>query len=265
MAIVQELCPNCGAPVQVPDGATRLQCPYCATSLAVERQGSEVVLEAAGRIRDTLEQTSAQTQAAIQSGTYVTQAELRRLQIAQDLSMAQMRLTQIQSEIRAIERTPQTSVTRAQLRELRAQESALKQQIGALQNILNPAPVSATPNADNGGGGSAIPGNLGRQFFSFGGRAPRSTYWVGVVICFILSLIISAAGGEEPSDAVACISLPAMVLFLWIGLAVSIKRYHDRNKSGWWVLIFLIPIIGPIWQLIELGFLPGTPGANRYG
>jgi uncharacterized membrane protein YhaH (DUF805 family) len=46
---------------------------------------------------------------------------------------------------------------------------------------------------------------------------------------------------------------------------VYIKRFHDRDKTGWWVLIGLIPLIGPLWLLIELGFLKGTDGANRFG
>lgn len=46
---------------------------------------------------------------------------------------------------------------------------------------------------------------------------------------------------------------------------VYIKRWHDRDKSGWWMLIMLLPIIDAIWALIELGFLPGTPGPNRFG
>jgi len=48
-------------------------------------------------------------------------------------------------------------------------------------------------------------------------------------------------------------------------LAVYTKRWHDRNKSGWWSLILLIPIVGPIWMLVELGFLRGTEGTNNYG
>ncbi len=51
----------------------------------------------------------------------------------------------------------------------------------------------------------------------------------------------------------------------WIKLAVLVKRWHDRNKSGFWVLIVLIPVIGPIWQMIECFFLPGTDGPNKYG
>ena len=56
-----------------------------------------------------------------------------------------------------------------------------------------------------------------------------------------------------------------VALALIPSIIVYIKRFHDRDKSGWWVLIGLIPIIGGIWLLIELGFLKGTPGPNRFG
>ncbi len=55
------------------------------------------------------------------------------------------------------------------------------------------------------------------------------------------------------------------ILAAWAKLAVLVKRWHDRDKSGWWVLINLIPVIGWIWQLIECGFLDGTQGPNRFG
>ncbi len=48
-------------------------------------------------------------------------------------------------------------------------------------------------------------------------------------------------------------------------IIVYIKRFHDRDKSGWWVLIGLVPLIGQLWLLIECGFLAGTPGPNRFG
>src|SRR5680860_792339 len=48
-------------------------------------------------------------------------------------------------------------------------------------------------------------------------------------------------------------------------ILVDIKRWHDRDKSGWWMLIVLVPIIGWIWFIVELGFLKGTPGPNRFG
>ena len=55
------------------------------------------------------------------------------------------------------------------------------------------------------------------------------------------------------------------LLFLYPSLAVYTKRWHDHNKSGWWTLILFVPAIGPIWMLVELGFLPGTIGPNRFG
>ena len=47
--------------------------------------------------------------------------------------------------------------------------------------------------------------------------------------------------------------------------AVTAKRWHDRDKSGWWVLIGFIPVIGFLWTLVECGCLKGTDGDNRYG
>lgn len=55
------------------------------------------------------------------------------------------------------------------------------------------------------------------------------------------------------------------LILAWTHLAVFVKRWHDRDKSGWWVLINLIPVIGWLWTLIECGFLDGTPGSNKYG
>ena len=55
------------------------------------------------------------------------------------------------------------------------------------------------------------------------------------------------------------------LVLTWTHLAVFVKRWHDRDKSGWWVLINLIPVIGWFWTLIECGFLDGTVGPNKYG
>ena len=48
-------------------------------------------------------------------------------------------------------------------------------------------------------------------------------------------------------------------------MAIQAKRWHDHDKSALWLLINLIPYIGPVWALIENGFKPGTSGANRFG
>jgi uncharacterized membrane protein YhaH (DUF805 family) len=58
-------------------------------------------------------------------------------------------------------------------------------------------------------------------------------------------------------------SLVSLALFL-PGLAVSVRRLHDTDRSGWWVLLFLIPLIGAIVLLIWY-CSRGTPGGNRFG
>lgn len=56
-----------------------------------------------------------------------------------------------------------------------------------------------------------------------------------------------------------------MIALVWPSLAVQTKRWHDRNRSGFWNLILFVPIAGAIWGMTELGFLKGTAGANLYG
>ncbi len=67
------------------------------------------------------------------------------------------------------------------------------------------------------------------------------------------------------STGVKVASYLLLVPALWIEIASDAKRYHDRNKSGWWQLISLVPFIGKLCLLVELGFMKGTRGANRYG
>ncbi len=56
-----------------------------------------------------------------------------------------------------------------------------------------------------------------------------------------------------------------LLVIAWVKLAVHAKRWHDRNKSALWILFSFIPLIGQIWAVIELGFIAGTQGHNRFG
>ena len=56
------------------------------------------------------------------------------------------------------------------------------------------------------------------------------------------------------------ILIPYAIFSIWSGIAIGIKRWHDRDKSGWWMFIVLIPIIGAIWAFVECGCLRGTEG-----
>jgi uncharacterized membrane protein YhaH (DUF805 family) len=110
-----------------------------------------------------------------------------------------------------------------------------------------------------------------QQFYlSAQGRVNRKQWWLWLILpVFVVSLILSiidgAMGTFDPESGLGLLSGIWTLIILIPSILVHIKRFHDRDKSGWWVLIGLIPIIGAIWLLIELGFLAGTPGPNRYG
>ncbi len=101
-------------------------------------------------------------------------------------------------------------------------------------------------------------------YLSFRGRISRRTFWRGVVWLLLMTLLLNALFGIAGMTAEEADGL-ANGLLLWPALAVSIKRWHDRNRSGWWVLVNLIPLIGWLWVLIENGALRGTPGPNDHG
>ena len=107
---------------------------------------------------------------------------------------------------------------------------------------------------------------VGQAFFSFTGRMSRSDYWLKeflVLLPFgILNNILAYGVATDEAHAVSMI---IGLICLWPALALVIKRVHDRNHSGWFALIFLIPLVGPIWLLIEVLFLRGTTGPNRFG
>lgn len=100
-------------------------------------------------------------------------------------------------------------------------------------------------------------------FFNFDGRINRAKFWIGVIAIWIVEVVVWGLFGRNGAG-VGIAGLIVLVL-LWPLLAVYVKRFHDRDKSGWWVLIALIPIIGFFWILIELGILEGTAGPNQYG
>ncbi len=57
----------------------------------------------------------------------------------------------------------------------------------------------------------------------------------------------------------------SLALMILITYTVAAKRLHDRGKSGWWLLVGFVPVIGWAWLIVELFVLPGSPGDNRYG
>jgi tetratricopeptide (TPR) repeat protein len=86
----------------------------------------------------------------------------------------------------------------------------------------------------------------------------------------VLGLIVGIIEGTlealgVPSETMDIIDTIFMVLILWPNLAIQAKRWHDLDKSAWWICIFLIPIVGPVWAFIKLALKKGTEGDNRFG
>jgi uncharacterized membrane protein YhaH (DUF805 family) len=100
-------------------------------------------------------------------------------------------------------------------------------------------------------------------FLTNNGRINRQPYWIGTIIIIVIDAIISAILGHGFLGQLLFFLISLVLIYA--GINIGIKRFHDRDKSGWWVLIAFVPVIGLIWYIIECGFLPGTPGPNRYG
>ncbi|MCP4316883.1 MAG: DUF805 domain-containing protein [Hyphomicrobiales bacterium] len=116
-------------------------------------------------------------------------------------------------------------------------------------------------------------------FFSPSGRIGRIQWWLGWLLPIaILAISLVLAGGlvgenVEAIEAGAPVNelIAVLIMFtflstcIWVNICLTVKRYHDRDKSAWWIFIVLVPVIGPIWQIVECGFMPGSPGGNNYG
>jgi uncharacterized membrane protein YhaH (DUF805 family) len=145
---------------------------------------------------------------------------------------------------------------------------------------------------------------LQKILFSFEGRIGRGTYWLAILALIVAVVVLTFAPFLLNSEAAAVLLLVTSqfiwLLSLWPILAVGAKRLHDRNKNGWWLLVFwLLPfalvVVGfgialyddprtvrsgdlatgaililaslppALWGIVELGILPGTRGPNPYG
>jgi uncharacterized membrane protein YhaH (DUF805 family) len=97
------------------------------------------------------------------------------------------------------------------------------------------------------------------------GRIPRKIFWlygVGMPLAlgaYVHALLAIAGVREQAMEGALNLGL------LWSAVAVSVKRWHDRDKSGWWALVQFVPVIGLVWTLVENGLLRGTLGRNRFG
>lgn len=117
--------------------------------------------------------------------------------------------------------------------------------------------------------------NFKNLFLSNSGRIGRQSFWIGIIIIWIVSMvaqlffyqtgIISISSEGIPSSGFGAVNIAMFLIFIWPSICIGAKRCHDRNKSAWWMLLLFIPIIGFFWYLIECGCLKGTDGNNHFG
>lgn len=106
--------------------------------------------------------------------------------------------------------------------------------------------------------------------FTAQGRISRSEFWKGVAILVAVAVAVAIVSGLVRNISALRIPMALLTVVVAIvqlvgSLFLNIKRYHDRNKSGWWVLIGIVPVVGQIWNFVETGCLRGTVGPNRFG
>lgn len=109
-------------------------------------------------------------------------------------------------------------------------------------------------------------------FTSIDGRINRAKFWAGTAVLIVAQIVAHLLdsllgtqmdlGNGYPLGVIAVI---VSLVCIYATVVMHVKRWHDRGKSGWWELIVFVPVIGSIWMLVELGFLPGDRGPNRFG
>ena len=119
-----------------------------------------------------------------------------------------------------------------------------------------------------------------RRYADFSGRSQRKEYWMFALFQFIVAMVLLAimfVGGMGSVNEMTGQAEPGTLFYIGIGLlvifglgtfipslAVSVRRFHDQDKSGWFLLLQLIPYIGGIIVLVFM-CLDGTRGPNRFG
>tara|TARA_B100000579_G_scaffold437979_1_gene470477 strand:+ start:11368 stop:12204 length:837 start_codon:yes stop_codon:yes gene_type:complete len=105
-----------------------------------------------------------------------------------------------------------------------------------------------------------------RKYFVFKGRASRSEYWFLQALLLPLYFILFVMENTTSDEGIIIAGIIGIIILLLLipTLAVTIRRFHDINKSGWFVLLNFIPFIGWIIVLVML-VGKGTEGKNRFG
>jgi len=106
-----------------------------------------------------------------------------------------------------------------------------------------------------------------KQAFDFSSRARRTEYWVFILFTFIISFVLAiteAFFGLEVTEDIGPLTGIFYLIILLPSISLTVRRLHDIGRSGWWILIGLIPVIGNI-TLFVFSLLDSQQGTNNYG
>lgn len=107
-----------------------------------------------------------------------------------------------------------------------------------------------------------------KKYAKFSSRASRKEFWLFFlfycILAFILGFIDGFAGTYDAESGYGVLSTIFMLVTLVPYLAVCVRRLHDTDRSGWWLLLCLVPLIGLIWFIVVC-CLKGSDGENRFG
>lgn len=102
-----------------------------------------------------------------------------------------------------------------------------------------------------------------KNYVNFSGRANRTEYWYFILASFLLAIVINVIAAILPDSIGWILPVVLNLALLLPSIAAGIRRLHDINKSGWFMLICLIPLVG--LYLIYLLAQPSDSGSNNYG
>lgn len=110
-----------------------------------------------------------------------------------------------------------------------------------------------------------------KRYAQFDGRSSRREYWMFHLLQTVILIVLIGISVAADFAYIAVVPTVIGVLFFGVilacfvpNLAVTIRRLHDTDKSGWFLLVGAIPLVGGIVMLVFL-VLPGSPGENRFG
>lgn len=114
-----------------------------------------------------------------------------------------------------------------------------------------------------------------RRYFDFRGRSRRREYWLFVLALIILAVLVMIVeaqlglGNTQRTQTSVHYNAGPLLGLYWLAMiipsiAVQVRRFHDQDKSGWWVLLNLIPLFGAFAVFIFM-LMEGTRGPNRFG